>query len=85
MSPSGRKTVPCGRVPQHVETSPAYRGQRISLDFKDADVHNVLRLLAEVSKLNIVATDDVKGKAINANGWPRSSAAPISVSAAAGP
>ena len=34
----------------------------MSLDFKDADVHNVLRLLAEVSKLNIVATDDVKGK-----------------------
>ena len=39
-----------------------YSGQRVSLDFKDADVHNVLRLLAEVSKLNIVATDDVKGK-----------------------
>ncbi len=40
----------------------AYTGQHISLDFKDADVHNVLRLLAEVSKLNIVATDDVSGK-----------------------
>jgi type IV pilus assembly protein PilQ len=39
-----------------------YVGQRVSLDFKDADVHNVLRLLAEVSKLNIVATDDVRGK-----------------------
>ncbi len=42
--------------------SPAYYGQHVSLDFKDADVHNVLRLLAEVSKLNIVATDDVRGK-----------------------
>lgn len=41
---------------------PMYVGQRVSLDFKDADVHNVLRLLAEVSKLNIVATDDVTGK-----------------------
>jgi len=40
----------------------AYSGQHVSLDFKDADVHNVLRLLAEVSKLNIVATDDVRGK-----------------------
>jgi type IV pilus assembly protein PilQ len=40
----------------------AYYGQHVSLDFKDADVHNVLRLLAEVSKLNIVATDDVRGK-----------------------
>ncbi len=43
-------------------TRPVYVGQNVSLDFKDADVHNVLRLLAEVSKLNIVATDDVKGK-----------------------
>lgn len=41
---------------------PMYVGQRVSLDFKDADVHNVLRLLADVSKLNIVATDDVRGK-----------------------
>ncbi len=40
----------------------SYHGQHVSLDFKDADVHNVLRLLAEVSKLNIVATDDVRGK-----------------------
>jgi type IV pilus secretin PilQ/predicted competence protein len=39
-----------------------YSGPHVSLDFKDADVHNVLRLLAEVSKLNIVATDDVRGK-----------------------
>ena len=39
-----------------------YSGQKVSLDFKDADIHNVLRLLAEVSKLNIVATDDVRGK-----------------------
>jgi type IV pilus assembly protein PilQ len=38
-----------------------YYGQPISLDLKDADVHNVLRLLADVSGLNIVATDDVKG------------------------
>jgi type IV pilus secretin PilQ/predicted competence protein len=41
---------------------PVYSGQHVSLDFKDADIHNVLRLLAEVSKLNIVATDDVHGK-----------------------
>ena len=40
----------------------SYHGQHVSLDFKDADVHNVLRLLAEVSKLNIVATDEVRGK-----------------------
>jgi type IV pilus secretin PilQ/predicted competence protein len=39
-----------------------YYGQPISLDLKDADVHNVLRLIAEVSNLNIVATDDVTGQ-----------------------
>ena len=39
-----------------------WRGQKISLDFKDADIQNVLRVLADVSNLNIIATDDVKGK-----------------------
>ncbi len=39
-----------------------YYGQPISLDLKDADIHNVIRLLAGVSNLNIVATDDVQGK-----------------------
>ncbi len=37
-----------------------YPGQRISLDFKDADIKNVFRLLAEVSGLNIVVTDEVR-------------------------
>ncbi len=36
--------------------------QRISFDFIDADVRNVLRVLAEVSKKNIVIAEDVKGK-----------------------
>ncbi len=39
-----------------------YSGQRISLDFKDADIKNVFRLLAEVSGLNIVVTGDVAKK-----------------------
>jgi len=39
-----------------------FNGQKISLDFKDADVQNVLRILAEVGDVNIVATDDVKGR-----------------------
>jgi len=53
-----------GRSSAEIRASnkPVYYGQHVSLDFKDADVHNVLRLLAEVSKLNIVATDDVRGK-----------------------
>jgi type IV pilus secretin PilQ/predicted competence protein len=39
-----------------------YTGRKISLDFKQADVHDVFRILADVSGLNIVATDDVKAK-----------------------
>lgn len=39
-----------------------YTGQKVSLDFHNADIHNVLRILAEVSKLNIVAGEDVSGK-----------------------
>ncbi len=39
-----------------------YTGRRLSLDFKDADIDNILRLIAEISNLNIVTSDDVKGK-----------------------
>lgn len=45
----------------HARPKKLYYGQPISLDLKDANVHNVLRLLADVSGLNIVATDDVTG------------------------
>jgi type IV pilus assembly protein PilQ len=43
-------------------TGKVYTGQKISLDFKDADILNVLRILSEVGGENIVATDDVKGR-----------------------
>ncbi|MBI5047327.1 MAG: type IV pilus secretin PilQ [Deltaproteobacteria bacterium] len=39
-----------------------YTGRKLSLDFKDADISNILRLMAEVSNLNIIAGEDVKGK-----------------------
>ncbi|MBI4621550.1 MAG: type IV pilus secretin PilQ [Desulfobacterales bacterium] len=39
-----------------------YTGKRVSMDFKDADIKNLFRLIAEVSNLNIVFGDDVKGK-----------------------
>ena len=42
--------------------SPKYLGKRVSFDFQDADIINVLRLLAEVSKLNMVIGDNVAGK-----------------------
>ncbi len=38
-----------------------YRGRRIDLDLKDADIHNVLRLLADVGRVNVVTADDVTG------------------------
>jgi type IV pilus assembly protein PilQ len=38
-----------------------YDGRRIDLDLKDADIHNVLRLLADVGRVNIVTADDVQG------------------------
>jgi type IV pilus assembly protein PilQ len=39
-----------------------FTGRRISLDFQDADISNVLRLIADVSGLNVVLGEDVKGK-----------------------
>lgn len=38
-----------------------FTGRRIDLDFKDADIHNILRLLAEVGNVNVVTSDDVSG------------------------
>ncbi len=45
-----------------LSTDKKYTGQKISLDFKDADIKNVFRLLAEVSGLNIIVTPDVNRK-----------------------
>jgi type IV pilus assembly protein PilQ len=39
----------------------SYTGRRISLDFKDVEIDDVLRLIAEVSDLNIIAGDEVNG------------------------
>ncbi len=38
-----------------------YGGRRIDLDFKDADIHNILRLVAEVGGVNVVTADNVSG------------------------
>jgi type IV pilus assembly protein PilQ len=38
-----------------------YNGRRIDIDLKDADIHNVLRLLADTGHVNIVTADDVAG------------------------
>ena len=39
-----------------------YVGKKVSFEFKDIDIHNLLRVIAEVSKKNIVVGDDVTGK-----------------------
>ncbi|HTL37253.1 MAG TPA: hypothetical protein VL326_29165 [Kofleriaceae bacterium] len=39
-----------------------YRGASIDLDVKDADIHDVMRLLADVGNVNIVVADTVTGK-----------------------
>ena len=41
---------------------PATSGKKVSFEFKDIDIHNLLRVIAEVSKKNIVVADDVSGK-----------------------
>ncbi len=38
-----------------------YNGRRIDIDLKDADIHNVLRLLADTGHVNVVTADDVAG------------------------
>ncbi|SEM93461.1 type IV pilus assembly protein PilQ [Stigmatella aurantiaca] len=39
-----------------------YRGKRVSFEFKDIEIQNLLRVIAEISKKNIVVADDVSGK-----------------------
>jgi type IV pilus assembly protein PilQ len=39
-----------------------YRGATITLDVKGADIHDVMRLLADVGGVNIVVPDSVQAK-----------------------
>jgi type IV pilus secretin PilQ/predicted competence protein len=57
-----------GGVPPRIEAATigevgekTYTGEKISLDFQNADINDILRLIAEVSHLNIIAGPDVKG------------------------
>jgi type IV pilus assembly protein PilQ len=58
----GRPLAPPPPPPPPATAKKQYTGRRISLEFKDADILNVLRIIADVSRRNIVATDDVKGQ-----------------------
>jgi type IV pilus assembly protein PilQ len=48
-------------VPSSQHPAETFSGARIDLDVKGADVHDVLRLLADVGRVSIVVADDVKG------------------------
>ncbi len=65
------KPVPRTPAPKKIEEAKkvfeeppqkVYTGRKLSLDFKDADIKNILRLIAEVSNLNIIVADEVTGK-----------------------
>jgi len=70
-APVEKPDIPEKKIPPEVKPVAAkvvrpvvtpYTGAKISLDFKDADIHNIFRLIAEVSNLNIITSEDVKGK-----------------------
>ena len=39
-----------------------YEGRKVSLDFQGADIHNILRILADVGNINIITSEKVQGK-----------------------
>jgi type IV pilus assembly protein PilQ len=63
--------APVAPAPQTVAAPPAPAAPptpgtpgtgKLSMDFKDADINNLLRIIAEVSGMNVVAGGDVTGK-----------------------
>jgi type IV pilus assembly protein PilQ len=46
---------PCARGAKH-------HGAAIDLDVKDAEIHDVFRLLADAANVNLVVSDEVSGK-----------------------
>ncbi|PYM27620.1 MAG: hypothetical protein DMD78_01750 [Candidatus Rokuibacteriota bacterium] len=62
-APTAPAAPPAAVAPTPVALPPVTNGSRlISLDFKDADVVNLLRILAAESGRNVVIGEDVKGK-----------------------
>jgi len=61
IAPQTRTATPTVPASEEGAGQKIYTGRKITLDFKDADIANILRLFAEVSDLNIIASGDVKG------------------------
>jgi type IV pilus assembly protein PilQ len=59
-NPSGEMVVELDatRAPE----GPRYSGQKISLVFDNADIRSILQLIGDVSGMNILASNDVKGE-----------------------
>jgi len=67
-STAGTDNIPLPSVPQKTASDQAvptsdkvYTGQKISLEFADADIRRIFQLLSDVSKQNFILSDDVKG------------------------
>jgi len=56
--PPAPKTAPAKKIDRPFKTE----NNPISIDFKDTDIQNVFRFLAEINHLNVVMGDDVSGK-----------------------
>jgi type IV pilus assembly protein PilQ len=50
------------KEPVVTETGKRYTGEKISLNFQDADIHSIFRILHEVSGANFVIGEDVQGR-----------------------
>ena len=61
-TPEAKKVAAVEKKSAEGGSEKVYAGRKLSLDFKDADIKNILRLIAEVSNLNVIAGDDVTGK-----------------------
>ena len=51
------------------QLSGQYTGRKISLDFKDADIRNILGLISEAAQLNIVVGGDKGPIPLIHSGW----------------
>ena len=60
-STGAEELVPASEIAA-MASEPEYSGQKITLVFDDADIRDILQLIADVSNMNIVAGDDVTGK-----------------------
>jgi type IV pilus assembly protein PilQ len=61
LTPDYKVSLPTDLSSLNLPLTKKYKGQPISVDFQEADLHAVFRFLAEVSGLNIVVSDKIKG------------------------